>query len=77
METIFDHNVTKEELKDILGFDSWTREELLSINCTQRDHYGVIYRLYRYRGDKEKAKEYADKIPDDDYKNYETCYHDH
>lgn len=76
METIFDHNVTKEELEAVLGYDSWTREELLSMGSTQRDHYGIIYRLYTYRGDHKTAKIYADKIPNDVRKVFETCYHD-
>ena len=76
METIFDHNITKEELKAVVGFSTVTKERLDSLGFTQRDHYGVIYRLYTYRGDHKTAKKYADKIPNDVHKVFETCYHD-
>ena len=76
METIFDHNVTKEELKAVCGSADITKELLCSVLHSQRSHYNVIYRLYTYRGDKEKAKEYADKIPNDVRKVFGTCYHD-
>lgn len=74
METIFDHNITKKEMKDVMGFDDWTLNDFKDWN--QRDHYGLIYRLYVYRGNNKKAQEYADKIPDDIHKLFGTCYHD-
>ena len=74
METIFDHNVTKEELKDITGSDRWTRNDLS--DWSQINHYGLLYTLYRHRGDKETAKRYADKIPNTMGKVFGLCYHD-
>ena len=76
METVFDHNITREELEAVLGFSDVTKERLDSLGFTQRDHYSIIYRLYTYRGDHVTAKEYADKIPNDVHKVFGTCYHD-
>lgn len=75
METIWNHNVTKEELKQIFGSDRWDLETLTEFN--QFDHYGLIYLLYYHiRNDKEKAKIYADKIPNTFGKVFGICYHD-
>ena len=78
METVFDkkHHMTTEEKIAVLGFPSVTKERLESLGFTQRDHYGVIYRLYTYRGDHVTAKKYADMIPNDIHKVFGTCYHD-
>ncbi|MBR6284762.1 MAG: hypothetical protein IKR25_10790 [Muribaculaceae bacterium] len=76
METIFEHNITKDELLNVTGSSRWTREKILELSDSQIDHYTMIYRLYRYRGDYAKAKEYADKIPDTVHKLFETCNHD-
>ena len=74
METVWEHGITKEEIADILGCDNFTREDFSDF--TQNDHYGLIYRLYLYRGDKETAKKYADKMPNTIEKVFGTCYHD-
>lgn len=76
METVFDHNITKEEMVAVMGLPTWTREELLSMGGTQEEHYGIIYRLYTYRGDHVTAQKYADMIPNDIHKVFGTCYHD-
>ena len=79
METVFDHNITKEEMRNVLGIspELWEPEEFLrSLGASQRDHYGIIYRLYTYRGDHETAKKYADLIPNDVHKVFGTCNHD-
>ena len=75
METIWNHNVTKEELKQIFGTDDCTLEMLPSYN--QIGHYGLIYLLYYHiRGDKKTAKIYANKIPNTFGKVFGLCYHD-
>ena len=74
METVFDHNITKEEKEAVLGFADSSIEEF--DDWTQIDHYGLIYRLYRYRGDLMNAKKYSDKIPNDVHKVFGTCNHD-
>jgi len=74
METIFDHNITKKELEAVLGFADSTLDEFE--DWTQIEHYGLIYRLYRYRHDFTTAKKYADLIPNDVHKVFGTCYHD-
>lgn len=68
METIFDHDVTEEEVKALTGFDL-TKEEYLSVDDDQIGYYIDIYYLYKIiRKDEEKAHEYFDKIPDSDHK---------
>ncbi|MBP5419281.1 MAG: hypothetical protein J6Y72_05675 [Bacteroidales bacterium] len=74
METVFEHNMTKEEMIGVLGTDELTKKDF--VNWTQDRHYGLIYRLYTFRGDDEKAKQYADKMPNTQHKLFETCYHD-
>ena len=75
METVWEHNITKEEKEALFGvFETWEREDLSDF--TQNDHYGLIYRLYLYRGDKETAKKYADKMSNTIEKVFGTCYHD-
>jgi len=78
METVFDHNITPEEMKKVLGLtpEWWPREKVLSMGFSQRGHYEMIYSLYRYRGDVDTALKYADKIPDDVHKVFGLCYHD-
>lgn len=75
IETVFDHGVTKHELEDVVGCDSFTRTELSSL-FTQEQNYGMIYRLYMYRGDEKTAKMYADKIPNTSGKIFGICYRD-
>lgn len=55
METFFDHHPTPEEIQAIFGemIDPNTYEVL-----DQANEYGVIYQLYRLRGDKAKADFY-------------------
>ncbi len=74
METIFDHNVTKDELKAVTGFEDFNLDDFK--DWSQRDHYGLRYRLYRFRKDLIMAKKYADMIPNDIHKVFGTCYHD-
>lgn len=74
METVFDHNITKEEREAVLGFADSTLDEF--DDWTQIDHYGLIYRLYTYRGDHKTAKRYADRLPNTIAKVFGTCYHD-
>ena len=74
METIFDHNITKEEISAILGPLDWTREDFE--NDSQESNYGLIYRLYSYRGDDITAKKYLDLIPNNVHKIFGLCNHD-
>lgn len=74
VETIFDHNLTKEEMISVLGSDDWTRDDFS--DWSQINHYGLLYRLYTYRGEHAVAKKYADKIPNTERKVFGCCYHD-
>lgn len=61
METIFDHNITDEELKSICA-------DALSLNeyfhyMDEIIAYQDIAALFYIRGNMKKAKEYADKLP--------------
>lgn len=76
METIFEHNLTEQEMIDIFGTTSVTKDMILGLGMTQTQHYAKIYRLYWNRGDREKAIEYAKKIPDSIWKIFEVCNHD-
>ncbi|MBR6251570.1 MAG: hypothetical protein IKR17_10325 [Bacteroidales bacterium] len=74
METVFEHNMTKEEMVAVMGFDDWVKEDFA--DWSQIDHYGLLYRLYTYRGDHETAKKFADLIPNTEHKMFGICYHD-
>ena len=76
METIFDHNVTREELDMLIGNPNMTIEKFLSLGLSRVQHYTAIYKLYLLRKDKEKANIYLDKIPDSLTKRYTICNHD-
>ena len=60
LETIFDHNLTEEELKTAAwGF---SKEEYLSEIKSQENHYLKIYYLYLSRNDRKTAMEYFNKL---------------
>ena len=61
METIFDHNVTREEKRRLLGNPKITKEEMLSFGLSQVQHWLNICTLYRIRNDNEKADEFLHK----------------
>lgn len=61
METIFDHNVTPEEERELNG--TIPRETYLRI-ITQIDAYVDLAYLYHMRGKKRKAKQYIEKTKD-------------
>ena len=61
METIFDHNVTREEKRRLLGNPKITKEEMLSFGLSQVQHWLKICTLYRIRNNDEKADEYLQK----------------
>ena len=67
METIFDHNVTREEKRRILGNPKITKEEMLSFGLSQVQHWLKICTLYRIRNDNEKADEYLHKAKKQGY----------
>ena len=85
IETIFDHNVTREELYSLTGFNDTTRDEYLSIitNITQNKKeiqeraYVTLYYLYKQRGDIMKAITYAQKVPNSDWKLFTMLNQDH
>ena len=76
METVFEHNPTSEELDYLFDDIASTKEELLTYDLTQVQHYTFIYYLYKHRNDKKKAKEYLDKIPDTFHKWNSICFND-
>ena len=67
METIFDHKVTKEEIKYLFGNPEITKEEFLSFGLSQVQHLVGIYKLYMIRNDNEKADEYLQKAKKQGY----------
>jgi hypothetical protein len=62
METIFDHNVTGDEVVALCGVKK-NRQQFLDWGLNQDEHNACIYRLYLMRGDKEKAMIYFAKLP--------------
>lgn len=70
METIFDHNVTDEELKNLFGM-TMTKKEYVN-GLDQRKAYDHIFFLYQNRGDKKMAKKYLNKTPNDKRKFFEV-----
>lgn len=59
METVFDHNITPEESQRIGMLD----KEFYLKNCTEDDVNMDLASLFHIRNEKEKAREYADKLP--------------
>ena len=60
METILDHNRTKEERYELIGMCSDER----FLHCLDEDssnHY--LAELYHLRGNEEKMMEYVNKLP--------------
>lgn len=70
METVFDHNITKEEIVGVFGYEGFKREWIEELGVDQIGCYADIYRLYRMRGDQKKAEEYLAKIPDSEWKMF-------
>lgn len=64
METIFDHNPTKEELKHLIG--DYSKEEYLEELrfAPKGENLLFITLLYEYRHDKENTKKYKELVPD-------------
>jgi hypothetical protein len=63
METVFDHNPTKEELLTLFGYDV-DRDKYLSLPSDQQSEYGVLYRLFSLRNDSATAEKYLNLIID-------------
>lgn len=61
METIFDYNITEEEKKKI-GCATRGINEYLKFADSELIILDLAY-LFHTRGDMEKAKSYADKLP--------------
>ncbi len=60
METVFDHNITEEEFKELFGQFFKDKDDYLK-NMTIESHaYFNIYELYTLRNDSEKAEKYLD-----------------
>ena len=69
IETIFDHNLTEEELEDFVPTKPKTEEALLRIiENDQGFSYSGIASLYDRRGNKEKKQEYRKKANDTGFK---------
>jgi hypothetical protein len=66
METIFDHNITKDEIQ-ALGMIRNTKEEYIK-DIGPETSNGDIFSLYILRGDYKRAGEYLSKIKDKSYR---------
>lgn len=65
VETVFDHNVTDDELKAVTGAE-FTKEQYLSVSLSQDSEYCALYRLFSLRNDTEKASIYFNKIKNEE-----------
>lgn len=79
METIFDHNVTTEEMHWLLN-RSYTLDEYLAIGGSENDMLVDIAHLYYHRGgfiNRIKAKYYINKVtnPNLRYSFWHTVKH--
>jgi len=66
-ETIFDHDLTADELYKLTGFEDTTYKQYqiaLTPNCA----LGDLWTLFKIRGDTQKAQEYFDRIKSKKYK---------
>ncbi|MGD9931768.1 MAG: hypothetical protein AB7U05_17240 [Mangrovibacterium sp.] len=59
METVWDYNVTKEEQDEL----TFPREEEYQRLSLESANFG-LYLLFSYRGQKDKAKTYFNKLSD-------------
>ncbi|MEO7958422.1 MAG: hypothetical protein ABIW76_17200 [Fibrobacteria bacterium] len=66
IETIYDHGVTNEELKILLG-DPVPKSEYQFLIGDADTEFGMIFKLYMTRGEEKKAKAYHAKIKDPEY----------
>ena len=69
METVFDYDITPEEVKSI-GLPD---KEFYLKFATEEDAYQDLAHLYYLRGDKKRAKKYADKLPPQDKNDFWRC----
>lgn len=83
VETVFEHNLTKEEIIGLFAFEDTDRENYIATlkrcyNTNEQIMNAInarLYTLYYYRGDKKKAMEYADRLPDCDSKWFSLMNH--
>lgn len=84
VETVFEHNITKEEIISLFYFEDTTREKYVRLLNTvyktdeeRMFHINVcLYELYYFcRKNKKKAMEYADRLPDCDFKWFSVMNH--
>ncbi len=69
METIFDHNATKEEIIGIVG--SYMSKELYERVVSKKKAIEDIYYLYLERDDEATANRYLDMLPNDKHKFFQ------
>lgn len=74
IETIFDHNVTEEEIELLFGMSGYTEEYLQK--KPQERNYAHIYCLYLIRKDEMTAMKYFNLIPDSINKYFSLGNHD-
>lgn len=74
IETIFDHNVTEEEIIELFGISGFTEEDFLG--DSQERNYAHLYRLYLIRKDNQMSNKFFNLIPDSDYKYFSLANHD-
>jgi hypothetical protein len=66
METIFDHNVTPDELIFLFG-KMIDKNEYLSYPTSEDSENGALFHLYVYRKDNSTAQKFLSKVKDKQY----------
>ncbi|MBO8152689.1 MAG: hypothetical protein H0Z30_09390 [Candidatus Marinimicrobia bacterium] len=67
METIFDHDITEEEVKILLDFTIDEAREFI-LTLSKDANIALIAELYALRKDFKKAEEYINKIEDEEFR---------
>ena len=69
METIFDHNVTEDEVLNIVGI-AISKERYIGIVSKEKAIEDIYY-LYLERNNHKEANKYLDMLPDDKHKFFQ------
>lgn len=82
LETIFEHNITKEEIIGFFASEISRSEYIEALKSSYKTDESIMYRanvalynLYYWRGEKQKAMIYADRLPDCDHKWFTLMNH--
>ncbi|HQO25240.1 MAG TPA: hypothetical protein PLK89_05975 [Acidobacteriota bacterium] len=67
-ETIFDHAPTAEELEEVVGDPTLTREQYLAVTAGADAILADLWDLFSLRRDERRARKYLNRIQDEELK---------